>query len=138
MFTDGIDDAVVDMVLEDDPAHTGDGRMDGGQLDQDVAAVAAVFDHALDGFDVARNARQAVEDTLRFRMVMAVMEGMGRHAGRLFLVVVDEIGLVSLLDDFDEIEPVRIRWHDDQKPSADHFSSGHRSAAARAGRRGWR
>ena len=39
---DGIDDAVVDVVLEDDPAHAGNGRVDGRQLDQDVAAVAAV------------------------------------------------------------------------------------------------
>ena len=131
---DGIDDAVVDVVLEDDPAHAGNGRVDGRQLDQDVAAVAAVFDHALDGFDVARNARQPVEDAFRFRMVM-VMMGTGVCLSRLFFfIVIDEIGFVGGLDDLDEIEPVRIHGHDDGKAGADQllFQNIHRRQHGRA------
>lgn len=32
IVTDGIDDTVIDMVLQDDPTYTGNGRMDSCQL----------------------------------------------------------------------------------------------------------
>jgi hypothetical protein len=59
---DGIDHATLDMVFEDDPPHMVECRPDGSDLDQHLGARRALFDHPLDGPDVAFETRQAVND----------------------------------------------------------------------------
>ena len=70
-----MDDAVADVVLEDEAADAFDGGVDGGELDEDVAAVAAVFDHLADGFEVADEACHAVEHGFRLRVGVTVRVG---------------------------------------------------------------
>ena len=57
----GVDDAVADVVFEDDAADAFERGVDSGKLDQHVAAVFALFHHALDLFEVADEARRAVD-----------------------------------------------------------------------------
>ena len=69
---DRIDDAVLDMVLQNDLADVVDGRADRRNLNQDLRAVAPVFDHLLDRFQMPDGARQPVDHCLRVRVDMPV------------------------------------------------------------------
>mgnify|MGYP000924959321 CR=1 FL=1 len=57
---DGVDDAVLDMVLQNDFADIIDGRAHGGDLNENLRAVAPVFYHFLDRFQMADGAGKAV------------------------------------------------------------------------------
>ena len=72
VLLDGVDDAVLDMVLQNDLADVVDGRAHGGDLDQDLRAVASVLHHLLDRLQMADGAGKPVEHRLRVRVNMAV------------------------------------------------------------------
>ena len=69
---DSVDDAVLDVVLQDDLADVVDGGADSGDLDEDLAAITAVLDHPAHGFQMPDGAGQAVQDGLRVLMDVAV------------------------------------------------------------------
>ena len=69
---DRVDDAVLDVVLQNDLADVVDGRADRRNLNQDLRAVAPVFDHLLDRFQMPDGARQPVDHRLRVRVDMPV------------------------------------------------------------------
>ena len=96
----GVDDAVLDMVLQDHLADVGDCRADRGDLDKDLAAVAAVFDHLPHGFQMPDGAGEAVEDGLGVFVHMAVALGVV-VAVCVFMVVVRvvDVGLVMQMGD---------------------------------------
>ena len=60
VLLDGVDDAVLDMVLQNDFADIIDGRAHGGDLNENLRAVAPVFYHFLDRFQMADGAGKAV------------------------------------------------------------------------------
>ena len=68
----GIDDAVLDVILQDHLADVGDRCAHGGDLDEHLAAVPAVGDHLPDRFQMADGAGQPVQDGLRVFVHMAV------------------------------------------------------------------
>ena len=94
---DGVYHAVFDVVFQDHFGGVVDGGFDGGELDQDFAAVAAVFYHAFDGFHVTDGPGQAVQDglgvlvgvgmsvtvTMRMSILMAVLMRMLFRVGVL-------------------------------------------------------
>ena len=97
---DGGDDAVLDMILEDHLADVGDRRADRSDLDEDLAAVAAVFDHLPHGFQMPDGAGEAVEDGLGVFVHMAVALGVVVAVCVLMVVVsVVDVGLVLQLGD---------------------------------------
>ena len=61
---DGVDDAVAQVVLQDDFSGVVDGAADGGQLDEDLGAVDAGLDHALDLLQMSDGPGQPVDDGL--------------------------------------------------------------------------
>lgn len=65
-------DAVLDMVLEDDPGGAVQGRAHRRQLHQHLGAVAPLLHHALDGLEVADGAGQAVDHRLGLGVVVMV------------------------------------------------------------------
>ena len=69
---DRVDDAVLDVVLQNDLADVVDGRADRRNLNQDLRAVAPVFDHLFDRFQMPDGARQPVDHRLRVRVDMPV------------------------------------------------------------------
>ena len=69
---DRVDDAVLDVVLQNDLADVVDGGADSGDLDEDLAAITAVLDHPAHGFQMPDGAGEAVEDGLRVFMDVAV------------------------------------------------------------------
>ena len=72
VLLDRVDDAVLDMILQNDLADVVDGRADRRNLNQDLRAVAPVLDHLLDRFQMPDGARQPVDHRLRVRVDMPV------------------------------------------------------------------
>lgn len=72
VLLDRVDDAVLDVVLQNDLADVVDGRADRRNLNQDLRAVAPVLDHLLDRFQMPDGARQPVNHRLRVRVDMPV------------------------------------------------------------------
>ena len=72
VLLDRVDDAVLDVVLQNDLADVVDGRADRRNLNQDLRAVAPVLDHLLDRFQMPDGARQPVDHRLRVRVDMPV------------------------------------------------------------------
>ena len=72
VLLDRVDDAVLDMILQNDLADVVDGRADCRNLNQDLRAVAPVLDHLLDRFQMPDGARQPVDHRLRVRVDMPV------------------------------------------------------------------
>ena len=72
VLLDRVDDAVLDMILQNDLADVVDGRADRRNLTQDLRAVAPVLDHLLDRFQMPDGARQPVDHRLRVRVDMPV------------------------------------------------------------------
>ena len=81
VMLDSVDDAVLDMILQDDLADVVDGGADGGDLDENLAAITAALDHPAHGFQMPDGAGQAVQDGLRVLMDMSVF------AARMVVVV---------------------------------------------------
>ena len=69
---DSVDDAVLDVVLQDHLADVRDRCAHGGDLDEDLAAVPAVGDHLPHGLQMADGTGQPVQDGLRVFVHMAV------------------------------------------------------------------
>ena len=61
---DGVDDAVVNVVFEDDFAGAVNSGPDSGELDEDFRAVPAVFHHTFDGGEVTDTFRKSVQHSL--------------------------------------------------------------------------
>ena len=57
---DGIDDTVLDVILQNDLADVVDGRADSCNLDENFRAVPPVFDHLLDRLQMPDGAGEAV------------------------------------------------------------------------------
>ena len=72
VLLDRVDDAELDVVLQNDLADVVDGRADRRNLNQDLRAVAPVLDHLLDRFQMPDGARQPVDHRLRVRVDMPV------------------------------------------------------------------
>ena len=72
VLLDRVDDAVLDVVLQNDLADVVDGRADRRNLNQNLRAVAPVFDHLLERFQMPDGARQPVDHRLRVRVDMPV------------------------------------------------------------------
>ena len=72
VLLDRVDDAVLDVVLQNDLADVVDGGTDRRNLNQDLRAVAPVLDHLLDRFQMPDGARQPVDHRLRVRVDMPV------------------------------------------------------------------
>ena len=60
VLLDGVDDAVLDMVLQNDLSDIIDGRAHGGDLDQNLRTVASILHHLLDRLQMADGAGKAV------------------------------------------------------------------------------
>ena len=88
---DRVDDAVLDMILQNDLADVVDGGTDRRNLNQDLRAVAPVFDHLFDRFQMPDGARQPVDHRLRVRVDMPV------RARLMRMVVVVRMRMVVLL-----------------------------------------
>ena len=88
---DRVDDAVLDVVLQNDLADVVDGRADRRNLNQDLRAVAPVFDHLFDRFQMPDGARQPVDHRLRVRMDVSVRARLVR------MIVVVRMRMVVLL-----------------------------------------
>ena len=88
---DRVDDAVLDVVLQNDLADVVDGRADRRNLNQDLRAVAPVLDHLLDRFQMPDGARQPVDHRLRVRVDVSVRARLVR------MVVVVRMRMVVLL-----------------------------------------
>ena len=88
---DRVDDAVLDVVLQNDLADVVDGRADRRNLNQDLRAVAPVLDHLFDRFQMPDGARQPVDHRLRVRVDMPV------RARLMRMVVVVRMRMVVLL-----------------------------------------
>ena len=91
ILLDRVDDAVLNVVLQNDLADVVDGRADRRNLNQDLRAVAPVFDHLLDRFQMPDGARQPVDHRLRVRVDMPV------RARLMRMVVVVRMRMVVLL-----------------------------------------
>ena len=72
ILLDRVDDAVLNVVLQNDLADVVDGRADRRNLNQDLRAVAPVFDHLLDRFQMPDGARQPVMRKF-FEKLLSVM-----------------------------------------------------------------
>ena len=68
----GLDQTVLNVVLQNHLAHVVDGRAHRRNLHQYFRAVAPVFDHALDVLQMADGAGQPVDDGLGIRVRVAV------------------------------------------------------------------
>ena len=88
---DRVDDAVLDMILQNDLADVVDGGTDRRNLNQDLRAVAPVLDHLLDRFQMPDGARQPVDHRLRVRVDMPV------RARLMRMIVVVRMRMVVLL-----------------------------------------
>ena len=88
---DRVDDAVLDVVLQNDLADVVDGRADRRNLNQDLRAVAPVFDHLLDRFQMPDGARQPVDHRLCVRVDVSVRARLVR------MIVVVRMRMVVLL-----------------------------------------
>lgn len=69
---DGLHNAVADMVFQDQVAGVVDGGPDGGQLDQDLAAVCIVFDHPFDRLNMPGGFGKAIDDGFLLRLAVNV------------------------------------------------------------------
>ena len=90
---DSVDDAVLDVVLQDHLADVRDRCAHGCDLDEDLAAVPAVGDHLPHGFQMPDGAGEAVEDGLGVFVHVAVALGVV-VAVCVFMVVVVGIRFV--------------------------------------------
>ena len=69
---DGIYDAVLDVVLQDDPADRAQRGLHRRELDQHLRAVAVILHHSLDGIQMTGRARDSVDDLLLMRVAVRV------------------------------------------------------------------
>ena len=60
----GIHDAMLEMILQDDAADALYGAVDGRKLDEHVAAVPAIGNHLLDGFEMTDEPRMRLRTAL--------------------------------------------------------------------------
>ena len=88
---DRVDDAVLDVVLQNDLADVVDGRADRRNLNQDLRAVAPVFDDLFDRFQMPDGARQPVDHRLCVRVDVSVRARLVR------MIVVVRMRMVVLL-----------------------------------------
>ena len=91
ILLDRVDDAVLNVVLQNDLADVVDGGTDRRNLNQDLRAVAPVFDHLFDRFQMPDGARQPVDHRLRVRVDMPVRARLVR------MIVVVRMRMVVLL-----------------------------------------
>ena len=87
----GVDDAVLEMVLEDDFAGVVDGTAHGGDLDQNLGTVAAFLHHAAHGLQMADGAAEPVEYGL------GVLVGMGMAVGTVAVRVVMFVHIIMIV-----------------------------------------
>lgn len=95
-FGGGFDDTVLQVILKDELAGVVDGRSYGGNLHQHFGTVPAVFDHALDGLEMADGPGKPVEHGLGVfvGMVMAVVMMIAGGFGVVMIVVMgDAVGV---------------------------------------------
>ena len=72
ILLDRVDDAVLDMVLQDHLAGVFDGGAYRSDLDEHLGTVTPILDHALDRLQMADRARQTIDDRLGLRMGVGV------------------------------------------------------------------
>ena len=86
----GINDAVADMILQNDLADIVDGRLDRCQLYQHLTAVSAILHHFLHAFQMTDESGQAVDNSfavfvdMGMAVVMAVSDTVGVE---IFMIV---------------------------------------------------
>ena len=109
VLLDRLDDAVLDVVLQNHLADVVDGRADRRNLNQNLRAVAPVLDHLLDRFQMPDGARQPVDHRLRVRVDMPVRARLVRMVVIVRMrMVVQMVVLLRLLGRVDVLRRVQV------------------------------
>ena len=107
VLLDRVDDAVLDMILQNDLADVVDGGADRRNLNQNLRAVAPILDHLPDRFQMSDGARQPVDHRLRVRVDVPVRARLMRMVV-IMIVRMRMVVFVRLLGRVDVLRRVQV------------------------------